>query len=124
LIDIVIPEIGIVLFPAGRHLDKILLVGFVIPVAGGCRRAAVVFPLVPQHATDSVGQLGGLHACQQPAVDRVRILRLAFIPLVLVDAGATDGAVDHADGDFIVGHQTVGQGDPPITDAIGIAARR
>ena len=74
----------------------------------------VVLTLVPEGAADAVGQprLGG--AGQQAAIDGLPIHGLCIIALVRLDQGATDRAIDDADGQFLGFDQAIGKVHGPV----------
>src|SRR5512137_2690533 len=116
-------DIGKVLFPCGRQVDEILAVGFPAEAARGAVGALVVFTLMPQDATDAVGELCLLYAPEQAAINCRRILGIVRVPLVLVDACAPYSPVDEANGNTLVFHQAPGQIESPVADGQAILGR-
>src|SRR5664279_3419296 len=108
-------DIRIVLFPRRRQVDEVLPVSLPAIPAGWAICALIIFALVPQHATDAVGESGLVHAPKQSPVDRRHVLVVFRIPLMLIDAGATDSPIDDADGNLVVLDQTTGEFHAPIT---------
>ena len=121
--DVVVAEVGKILFPSIGHLHKQLLIG--CPVAGGPIHPLVGLTLMPEHGPYPVRQLGRPHAGQQVGVYRITAAStpmILWIRLVLVNARAADGPVDDANGHAVTLDQVTGQSHAPIPDAIGVAA--
>ena len=98
-------EVWEVPLPSAGHRDEVVLIRFPIVVAARPCGALIVFSLMPQDAADSVCQLRLLHAPEHPPVDRREVRRVSLVPLMLIDARASDGGIDDKDGHLLAFEQ-------------------
>ena len=114
--DVVVLDIRVILFPGRRQFNEVFLIGFPTVAPGRAGRPLVVLTLMPQHASDAVGQLGLLQSPQQTPINTVDIGGVLGIALMLIDAGTPLGPVDNKDRDLVAFHQFAGQFDAPVTN--------